>query len=153
MFAWLFKYPLTVFLHGQLLLRSAWPRWLLVLGVVVAGLLLAWALRGRRASDTDVAGRWRLPLIWLVQWSMAAIVLLLLWRPVIAVSELVPQANVIAVLVDDSQSMGIAEHGVTRMQQATQALRGGWLTTLGRNFQTRLYSFDSSLESKLYSRV
>jgi hypothetical protein len=115
MFAWLFKYPPTVFLHGQLLLRSAWPRWLLVAGVVAAGLLLAWALRGRRASDTNVASRWRLPLIWLVQWSMAAIVMLLLWRPVIAVSELVPQANVIAVLVDDSQSMGIAEHGLTRM--------------------------------------
>jgi uncharacterized membrane protein len=145
MFAWLFKYPPTVFLHGQLLLRSAWPRWLLVLGVVVAGLLLAWVLRGRRASDTNIAGRWRLPLIWLVQWSMAAIVMLLLWRPVIAVSELVPQANVIAVLVDDSHSMGIAEHGGTRMQQATQALHGAWLTTLGRNFQTRLYGFDSSL--------
>ncbi len=36
--------------------------------------------------------------------------------------------------------------GVTRMQQALQALKGNWLTSLGRNFQTRLYRFDSTLE-------
>src|SRR5580692_2009701 len=98
MFEWLFKYPPTVFLHGQLMLRSAWPRWLLLLGVVVVGVLLAWALRGRRAADTQVTGRWRLPVIWLVQWAMAVLVLVLLWRPAIAINELVPQANIIAVL-------------------------------------------------------
>jgi uncharacterized membrane protein len=76
---------------------------------------------------------------------MAVVVLVLLWRPAVAVSELVPQANIIAVLVDDSRSMGIAEHGVTRMQQASLALQGDWLTTLGRSFQTRLYRFDSGL--------
>jgi uncharacterized membrane protein len=145
MFEWLFKYPPSVFLHGQLLLRSAWPRWLLVLGVVIVGLLLAWALRGRRAADTQLTGRWRVPLIWLVQWTMASLVMLLLWRPAVAVSELVPQANVIAVLVDDSRSMGILEHGTTRMQQATRALQGSWLAQLGRTFQTRLYRFDASL--------
>jgi uncharacterized membrane protein len=145
MFEWLFKYPPTVFLHGQLLLRSSWPRWLLALGVVGVGLLLAWVLRGRRVADTQRTGRWRLPLIWLLQWSVAALIMVLLWQPAIAISELVPQANVIAVLVDDSRSMGIAEHGVTRLQQATQALRGSWLSSLARNFQTRLYRFDSSL--------
>jgi uncharacterized membrane protein len=145
MFEWLFKYPPTVFLHGELVLRSAWPRWPLALGVVLVGLVLAWMLRGRHAADTQATGRWRLPLIWLAQWGMAALVMLLLWRPAIAVSELVPQANVIAVLVDDSRSMGIAEHGVTRMQQVAQALQGKWLATLGRTFQTRLYRFDSSL--------
>ncbi len=145
MFEWLFKYPPTVFLHGQLLLRSSWPRWLLAAGVVGVGLALAWALRGRRAADTQLTGRWRVPLIWLLQWSVAALILVLLWQPAIAISELVPQANVIAVLVDDSRSMGIAEHGVTRLQQATQALQGRWLSSLARNFQTRLYRFDSSL--------
>jgi uncharacterized membrane protein len=145
MLEWLFKYPPGVFLHGQLLLRSAWPRWLLGAAIVVVGLLLAWALRGRRAADTEQSSRWRLPVIWLAQWSMAALVLLLLWRPAIAVSELVPQANIIAVLVDDSRSMGIAEQGMTRMQQAARVLQGAWLTSLGRSFQTRVYRFDSTL--------
>ena len=145
MFEWLFKYPPTVFLHGQLLLRSAWPRWLLAVGVIVVGLLLAWALRGRRAADTELTGRWRLPAIWLLQWTVAVLVLVLLWRPAIAINELVPQANIIAVLVDDSRSMGIAEHGETRLQLATRALQGDWLASLARTFQTRLYRFDSSL--------
>ena len=145
MFEWLFKYPPTVYLHGQLVLRSAWPRWHLALAVVAVGLALAWALRGRHASSTRLTGRWRLPLIWLAQWAMAALLLLLIWRPAIAVSELVPQANIIAVLVDDSRSMGIADQGTTRMQQASQALHGQWLASLGRLFQTRLYHFDSGL--------
>jgi uncharacterized membrane protein len=145
MFEWLFKYPPTVFLHGQLLLRSAWPRWLLALGVVAVGLLLAWGLRGRRAADMRPGGHWRLPVLWLLQWGVAVLIMLLLWQPAIAVSELVPQANIIAVLVDDSRSMGIAEHGVTRLQQATRALQGGWLSALSRNFQTRLYRFDSTV--------
>jgi uncharacterized membrane protein len=41
--------------------------------------------------------------------------------------------------------MGIADHGVTRMQQVSQALKGGWFASLGRTFQTRVYRFDSSL--------
>ncbi|MEJ0005780.1 MAG: hypothetical protein WDM77_05185 [Steroidobacteraceae bacterium] len=145
MFEWLFKYPPAVYMHGQVVLRSAWPRWPLVLAVIIVGLALAWALRGRRASDTSASGRWRLPLIWLAQWTMAALILLLLWRPAIAVSELVPQANIIAVLVDDSRSMALADHGTTRMQQVSQALHGAWLSSLERTFQTRLYRFDSSL--------
>src|SRR5580692_7689734 len=134
MFEWLFKYPASVFLHGQL-----------VLAILGAGLVLAFVLRGRHAADTQASGRWRLPLIWLTQWSMAALLLLLLWRPAVAVSELVPQANIIAVLVDDSLSMGISEHGATRMQQVSQSLQGNWLANLGRSFQTRLYRFDSRL--------
>ena len=145
MFEWLFKYPPDVFLHGQLVLRSAWPRWLLVLGIILVGLLLAWALRGRRASDTRLASRWRLPAIWLVQWATAALIMLLLWRPAISISELVPQANVVAVLVDDSRSMGITEHGVSRLQQASRALQGRWLADLERSFQVRVYRFDSGL--------
>ena len=145
MFEWLFKYPPTVFLHGQLLLRSSWPRWLLALGVIGVGVLLAAVLRGRRAADTQLSGRWRVPLIWLLQWSVAALIMVLLWQPVIAIGELVPQANIIAVLVDDSRSMGITDQGVSRLQRATLALQGDWLSNLGRNFQTRLYRFDSSL--------
>ncbi len=53
MFEWLFKYPPTVFLHGQLLLRSAWPRWLLIVGLILAAVVLAAVLRGRRATGNE----------------------------------------------------------------------------------------------------
>ncbi len=67
------------------------------------------ALVGRRASDTSVAGRWRCRLIWLVQMVDGGAGAGAAVATAIAVSELVPQANVIAVLVDDSHSMSIAD--------------------------------------------
>ncbi len=73
---------------------------------------------------------------------MAAIVLVLLWQPAITVAELKPQQNIIAVLVDDSRSMGMSEDGSTRQAQAVKALQNGVLASLNRSFQTRLYRVD-----------
>jgi hypothetical protein len=42
---------------------------------------------------------------------MVALLLLLLWEPAITVAELKSQQNIIAVLVDDSRSMAIADAG------------------------------------------
>jgi uncharacterized membrane protein len=73
---------------------------------------------------------------------MATILLVLLWQPAITVSELKPQQNIIAVLVDDSRSMGISEDGSTRQAQAVKALQNGALASLNKSFQTRLYRVD-----------
>ena len=54
---------------------------------------------------------WRAGVIWLLQSAVAALMLLLLWQPAIMVAELKPQQNIIAVLVDDSRSMAIADNG------------------------------------------
>ena len=62
--------------------------------------------------------------------------LILLWQPAILVAELKPQQNIIAVLVDDSRSMGITENGATREAQADQGLaerRAG--ASCSRNFR------------------
>src|ERR1019366_1226249 len=69
-------------------------------------------------------------------------VLVLLWQPAITVAELKPQQNIIAVLVDDSRSMGIVEDGSTRQAQAVKALQDGVLDKLSHGFQTRLYRVD-----------
>ena len=42
-----------------------------------------------------------------------ALLLVLLWEPAITVAELKSQQNIIAVLVDDSRSMAIADAGAT----------------------------------------
>ena len=74
----------------------------------------------------------------------AALLLLLLWQPAITVAELKPQQNIIAVVVDDSRSMAIADDGgAPRQTQAVKALKGGVLRELQKNYQTRLYSLDS----------
>jgi uncharacterized membrane protein len=78
-----------------------------------------------------------------LQTLLAAVLLVLLWHPAITVAELKKQQNIIAVLVDDSRSMAIAEDGSTRQAQAVKALENGVLTSLNRSFQTRLYRVDN----------
>ena len=142
MFEFLFKYPLSVYSRGQFALLGAWPKWILVLLIVAAAAGLAWLIRSRLAQAAPAIQSWRAWVIWALQAAMAALILLLLWQPAITVAELKPQQNIIAVLVDDSHSMGIAEDGTTRQAQAVQALQNGVLDNLNKTFQTRLYRVD-----------
>ncbi len=85
-------------------------------------------------------------MIWGLQALLAAIILVMLWQPAITVSELKPQQNIIAVLVDDSRSMAITDSesaGQTRQAQAVNALQAGVLDKLNHSFQTRLYRVDA----------
>ncbi len=145
MFEFLFKYPRAVFSKGDLVLLGAWPRWVLVLLVVAAGAGLAWLIRSKLPQASPHVRNWKAGIIWLLQFALVALVLLLLWQPAILVAELRPQQNIIAVLVDDSRSMAIADSGATREQQAIKALDGGVLDALGKKFQVRLYRADGHL--------
>ena len=145
MFEFLFKYPRAVFSKGDLVLLGAWPRWVLVLLVVAAGAGLAWLIRSKLPQASPHVRNWKAGIIWLLQFALVALLLLLLWQPAILVAELRPQQNIIAVLVDDSRSMAIADSGATREQQAIKALDGGVLDALGKKFQVRLYRADGHL--------
>ena len=144
MFEFFFKYPQSVYSRGQIALLGAWPSWLLVLLIVAAAAALAWLIRSRLAQAAPIMHSWRVWVLWGLQTLLAAIVLVLLWQPAITVAELKPQQNIIAVLVDDSRSMGIAEDGSTRQAQAVKALQSGVLDNLNRSFQTRLYRVDNA---------
>ena len=145
MFEFLFKYPRAVFAKGDLVLLGVWPRWVLVLLMLAVGAGLAWLIRSKLPRAHNQFRNWKAGIIWLLQFAMAALVLLLLWQPAILVAELRPQQNIIAVLVDDSRSMAIADGGATREQQASKALESGVLSELGKKFQVRLYRADSHL--------
>src|ERR1700687_2361792 len=145
MFEFLFKYPRAVFSKGSLVLLGAWPWWVFVLFLLAAGAGLAWLIRSKLPEASTQVKNWRAGVIWLLQFALAALVLLLLWQPAILVAELRPQQNIIAVLVDDSRSMSIAESGATREAQAIQALEGGVLDQLQKKFQVRLYRADGHL--------
>ncbi len=71
------------------------------------------------------------------------LVLLLLWQPAIAVRELEPRQNIVAIAVDDSRSMAQVEQGETREAHAIRALRSGALAGLQQDFQIRLYRLDT----------
>ena len=145
MFELLFKYPRAVFSKGTLVLMGAWPWWVFVLLVLAAGAGLGWLIRSKLPEASTQVKNWRAGIIWLLQFALAALVLLLLWQPAILVAELRPQQNIIAVLVDDSRSMSIAENGSTREQQAIKALEGGVLDGLQKKFQVRVYRLDRQI--------
>jgi len=145
MFEFLFKYPRAVFSKGTLVLLGAWPWWVFVLFVLAAGAGLGWLIRSKLPEASKQVKNWRAGVIWLLQFALAALVLLLLWQPAVLVAELRPQQNIIAVLVDDSKSMSIADTGATRESQAIKALEGGVLDQLQKKFQIRIYRLDRQI--------
>ena len=64
------------------------------------------------ALDREAAPKlrsWRAWVIWGMQSGMLALLLLLLWQPAVTIGELSSQQNIIAVVVDDSRSMALAD--------------------------------------------
>lgn len=145
MFEFFFKYPITAFTKGKFILLGAWPGWVLALLICVSVAGLVWLVWQRFPEAAPRLRNWRVWLVCALEAALVALVLLLLWEPAVTVAELKSQQNIIAVLVDDSRSMGIVEDGRSREAQAIQALQGGVLAAIGRRFQTRLYRFDSRL--------
>ncbi|HEX4276490.1 MAG TPA: vWA domain-containing protein [Bryobacteraceae bacterium] len=142
MFEFLFKYPRSVYSRGQFSFLGAWPKWMLVVFILMAAAGLAWLVRSRLRDAAPALQSWRAWVIWALQALLAAVLLMLLWQPAITIAELKPQQNIIAVLVDDSRSMGISEDGATRQARAVKTLQDGVLKSLNRSFQTRLYRVD-----------
>jgi len=142
LFEFLFKYPRSAYRSGHFALLGAWPTWLLVVFIAAAAAGLAWLIRSRLADAAPLMRSWRAWVIWALQTLLAALILILLWQPAITVAELKPQQNIIAVLIDDSRSMALADDGAPREAQAVKALQSGVLDRLNRTFQTRLYRVD-----------
>jgi hypothetical protein len=145
MFQFFFKYPIPVFSKGQFVLLGAWPGWVLLLLMVASAAGLAVLIRSRLPQAAPNISKWRAGAVWLLQSLLITTVLVLLWQPAITVAELAPQQNVIAVVLDDSRSMAIADGNgkVTREAAAEKALEDGVLAGLQKKFQVRLYRLDS----------
>jgi len=142
MFEILFKYPASLFHKGRFVLLTPWPLWLLALAILVAAGLRFLHVRrnhGMLSGARPIA-------IWVLETSLIALVLFLLWHPALSVATLRPQQNVVAVLVDDSRSMRISDESGTRQAASQRVLNGGLLKSLGERFQVRLYRFGKEPE-------
>ena len=105
----------------------------------------AGALEAARTPRPNLRS-WRAWAVWGMQSAFVALVLLLLWQPAITVAALSSQQNIIAVVVDDSRSMAIADSdGKTREAAALAALEDGVSRGLQKRFQTRIYRLDSGV--------
>src|ERR1700722_14395111 len=143
MFEFLFKYPISIFSKGHFVLLGSWPKWVLYLLIIAAGAAFAFLIRSRLSGAASQIKNWHAGVIWVLEFALAALVLVLLWQPAITVAELKPQENIIAVVVDDSRSMAITDEGTPREDQAVKALQDGVLGDLQKTYQTRIYSLDS----------
>jgi uncharacterized membrane protein len=145
MFDFFLKYPTAIFSRGQFVLLSGWPHWLLYVLMAAAVGVLGWLIHRRMAQAAAGLKGWHAGAIWALESLLAILLLLLVWQPAIVIAELKPQQNIIAVLVDDSRSMSISDNGVSREQQAVNALQSGVLENLQKKFQTRIYRVDNHL--------
>ena len=146
MFQFLFKYPSPVFTKGRFVLLGAWPVWLLPVLIVAGAVGLAVLIGFRQRNAAPVLQGWRAWAIWGLQSAMLGLILVLLWQPAMTIGELSSQQNIIAVVVDDSRSMGIADsNGTTREEEAQRALEDGVLSGLRERFQTRVYRLGRQL--------
>ena len=141
----LFKYRPVVFERGEFALAAPWPM-LIAVAVGALGLVLAWAY-GRARGKSTPRDRIVLTGVRVAILGLAGFALL---RPTLLVSTAVPQKNAVAILIDDSRSMNIADvDGQTRAQVAQRLLgtRDSSLArALGERFQLRYYRFSSAAE-------
>jgi uncharacterized membrane protein len=148
MFEFLFKYPASMFSKGNFVLLGPWPKWVLVLSILACASAMGWMIwLGSKRWPKSVT-RARSLLLWALQSATVAVLLLLLWQPAISVTALRPQQNIVAVVVDDSNSMSVKDSGssANREQQALDLLSSRLLPELRKQYQVRIYRLDSSLK-------
>jgi len=141
LFEFLFKYRPVVFEKGQLAFAAGLGTYVVVAIALAIGIpaLVAYSRQRLRGGPRD-----RTVLLAL---RVAALVVLALciFRPVLVVSEAVPQRNVVGVLVDDSRSMRIADlNGVTRADALRHLLGGpdsALYKALADKFVVRMFRF------------
>jgi len=143
-FELLFTHPLWAYRTGTLAWASGWPRWLLVAAIVVGCVLIIAGLWRRTLSVG------RLLALGSLQTLLLALLLVLLWRPVLNVERVRERENVLAIAVDASASMrssdinsnvDAAAPQVSRLQSALNGLQGGTMEALRKTFDVRLFGF------------
>src|SRR5205085_623190 len=139
MFEFLFKYPSAVFNRGNFLFASGWPVWGLLAAILAVSAGLAFWI-WRNSAGSHRAGGMRAVLLWLLQTAVAALLLTMIWHPALSVSALRAQQNIVAVVLDGSLSMSMADEGGSpRLQKALGVLNDGLMRGLQEKYQVRLY--------------
>jgi uncharacterized membrane protein len=137
----LFKYPAEMFARGAITLSaSVW----VYLGIVVAAAIaIPTLLYYRRATDS--LRKTDRTVLTLVRTATVALLTLALFQPILTVTNTVSQRSIVAVLLDDSVSMGVADQGgATRaafMGNAFHPELGEVTRAIARRFEPRFFKF------------
>ena len=144
LFQLLFEYRPVVFSQGEIRL-AAWSGSYVAAGL--SALTVAVAVAAYRFGGPKLKTRDRVVLAGL-RVALVGLVALCLFRPVLVVKAAVPQQNFLAVLLDDSRSMQIADHeNAPRsnfVKQEFGAPERGIMKTLGDKFMVRTFRFSTA---------
>jgi uncharacterized membrane protein len=144
LFQLLFEYRPVVFSQGELRFAAWSGSYVALLVAVVAGVV---AVMTYRMAGPRVRLRDRLILVGL-RVALIAVLAACLFRPVLVVKAAVEQQNFVAVLLDDSRSMQIADlDGTPRasfVKQEFGAADRGMLKTLADRFMVRSFRFSTA---------
>ncbi|MEO8306431.1 MAG: hypothetical protein ABI616_00140 [Pseudomonadota bacterium] len=144
MWEFLLGHSLWAFRSGELAFARGWPLWVLfVLGALGLAGIVATMLRNRQL------GALRMTVLGVLQFAFLALLLALLWRPVLNVERIRDRENVVALLVDDSGSTNARPDVKTAAlrEQAVQALEAGVTKQLASSSELRLFSFSDRAAS------
>jgi hypothetical protein len=145
-FQFLFKYRPTEFAKAEFAFGAPFGVVVLLLAAAAIGLpaILSYSTVRGKSSRRD---RWVLGSLRVVA---LALVVACLFRPMLLLSEAVPQRNYVGVLVDDSRSMRIADRDGKPRSDWIQRQFGGpdsaLLKSLRERFIVRLFRFSSSAQ-------
>ena len=146
LFRFLFKYPPLVFQQGDLSWGVSRP---LLLGILVAAGAAVAALLTYKTTGGEQPLRDRMVLISL-RIAVLALLVICLFRPTLILKASIRQQNFVAVLVDDSRSMTIADtNGQPRSAFVQEHLSGpnaSLFKALSDRFVLRFFSFASSVD-------
>jgi uncharacterized membrane protein len=148
-FQFFFKYKPFLFQRGKLTFESPLSAWMLLVLTIVSA-LIAFLLYRKQASRWQQGfSRKRLPLL-LSRSLMFLFILIILFRPSLHVSTLLPRENLAAILLDDSKSMTIKDAGGRTRIEALKAFldpaQGNFLAEVEKKFRTRLFRFSRNAE-------
>ncbi|HXG89713.1 MAG TPA: glutamine amidotransferase [Vicinamibacterales bacterium] len=144
LFQLLFEYRPVVFSQGELRF-AAWTGSYVAALVALAAIVAAVATYRTSGARTRTRDR---VILTTLRVALIALVALCLFRPVLVVKAAVPQQNVLAVLLDDSRSMQIADHEngprSAYVRQEFGAADRGLLKALSDKFMVRTFRFSSA---------
>jgi uncharacterized membrane protein len=145
-FSFLFKYRPLLFQEGRIAFGAPIPVWLvLLIGMGALGLVY-WSYN-RARGKTTLADRLGLMALRSV---VVLVVLFCLMRPLLVVTSTVPKQNFLAVLIDDSRSMQLADSDdgtrSDQVQAAFDPASSPVIEALAERFQIRTYRFGGGVE-------
>lgn len=140
MFEFLFKYSPEVFHRGEFILANNWPVWAIGVSFILLSLVIIYfLLKNRQLFRIS-----QLILIGFLQLAMIALVLFVVWQPSLLIERLRTGDNVIALMLDTSESMAYGANESTRVEQAQAIAKSGTISGLKDEYQFKNFIFSGN---------